>query len=68
MMIIQDSYAHCFVPFLTSHYERILVLDPRYLSNIDYQEYAVENNVTDMLVLFNLPNFSTEKTLSRLIK
>ena len=45
MMIIQDSYAHCFVPFLTSHYERILVLDPRYLSNIDYQEYAVENNV-----------------------
>ncbi|MDD4546620.1 MAG: DHHW family protein [Oscillospiraceae bacterium] len=66
LMFIQDSYAHCFIPFLTSHYENILVLDPRHLDT-DYKSYAVKNKVTDILVLYNLPNFSVEKTLKRLV-
>ncbi|MDD2361832.1 MAG: DHHW family protein [Oscillospiraceae bacterium] len=66
LMLIQDSYAHCFIPFLTSHFENILVLDPRHLDT-DYKSYAVENGVTDILILYNLPNFSNDKSLKRLI-
>jgi hypothetical protein len=28
-IVIKDSYANCFVPWLAPHYERIVVLDPR---------------------------------------
>ncbi len=63
--LIQDSYAHCFVPFLTQHFEKISVIDLRYLT-IDLYEYAINNDITDLLVLYNLPGFATEKTISRL--
>lgn len=65
ILVIKDSYAHCFIPFLTAHYEKILVVDPRYF-NADYKKYAVENNVSDVLFLYNLPNFATDKSISRL--
>ena len=28
-IIIKDSYANCFIPWLAPHYERLIVLDPR---------------------------------------
>lgn len=28
-VVVKDSYANCFVPFLAPHYERIVVIDPR---------------------------------------
>ncbi|MDD3692794.1 MAG: DHHW family protein [Oscillospiraceae bacterium] len=65
LLLIQDSYAHCFVPFLTQHFEKISVVDLRYLT-IDLYEYAIKNDITDVLVLYNLPGFATEKTISRL--
>lgn len=68
LLLVQDSYAHCFVPFLTAHYENILAVDPRYLNNINYLDYARENKVTDLLVLYNLPNFSEDKNVVRIIK
>lgn len=30
-IVLKDSFAHCFVPFIAPHYERIIVIDPRYL-------------------------------------
>ncbi|HIW73274.1 MAG TPA: hypothetical protein H9684_03035 [Firmicutes bacterium] len=60
LLLVQDSYAHCFVPFLTAHYERILVIDPRYFKE-DIYTYAVENGATDLLLLYNLPNFSVDR-------
>jgi hypothetical protein len=29
-VIIKDSYANCFTPWLAPHYERLILLDPRY--------------------------------------
>lgn len=51
--IIKDSYANCFVPFLTKHYNKIYVFDPRsYKSSIS--QFVNENNVDDVLVLYNM--------------
>lgn len=66
LLILQDSYSHCFIPFLTAHFENILVLDPRYNPNADYTAYAEEKDVTDVLVLYNLPNFSVDKNIGRI--
>lgn len=65
LLLLQDSYAHCFVPFLTKHYETICVIDLRYLS-INLREYAENAGVTDLLVLYNLPGFAGEKSISKL--
>lgn len=64
LLVLQDSYSHCFIPFLTAHYENILVLDPRYNPSTDYTTYAEEKGVTDLLVLYNLPNFSIDKNIA----
>ena len=29
-VIVKDSFANCFIPFLAPHYERIIVIDPRH--------------------------------------
>lgn len=60
LLLVQDSYAHCFVPFLVAHYERILVIDPRYFKE-DIAAYARENGATDLLALYNLPNFAVDQ-------
>lgn len=64
LLLIKDSYAHCFVPFLAAHYETILMLDPRYLVT-DVAALAQEKGVTDLLVLYNLPNFAVDKNVPR---
>ena len=30
LLLLKDSYANCFVQFLTPYYDRILMIDPRY--------------------------------------
>ncbi|HQA15642.1 MAG TPA: DHHW family protein [Candidatus Avimonas sp.] len=65
IMVIKDSFANCFIPFLTKHYQRIIVADPRHL-NTDYLELAEQSGITDLLVLYNVPNFSSDKNLSKL--
>lgn len=62
ILVIKDSYANCFVPFLTADYEQIDVVDLR------YWKYNVENLIDrfaydDILVLYNFQTFSSETTL-----
>lgn len=67
LMVVKDSYANCFVPFLTAHYEEIQVLDLRLLS-MPLKTFATENHIDDILVLYNVQNFSSESKLSLLTK
>lgn len=67
LLILKDSYANSFVPFLMNHYEEIHILDLRLL-NMPIRTYAKENNIEDVLFLYNVQNFSTEAKLSLLGK
>ena len=67
LMIVKDSYAHCLVPFLISHYEEIQVVDLRLLS-MPLKTFATDNHIDDILILYNVQNFSTESKLSLLTK
>lgn len=65
LLVIKDSYANSLIPFLTSNYEEIHVLDLRLLT-IPVNTYAKQNQIDDILVLYNVQNFSTEGKLSLL--
>lgn len=55
LLVIKDSYADCFIPFLTQHYSRITVVSPQYLKgNLD--EYIDTSEYEQTLILFGIEN------------
>ncbi|MGO4548871.1 DHHW family protein [Paenibacillus sp. 2TAB23] len=65
MLVIKDSYAHSFLPFLTQHVQDIHVIDIRYY-NGSISDYMAENGIEDVLMLFNTTTFSGERNLLKL--
>lgn len=61
ILIFKDSYAHSFIPFLTSIYKKIHVVDPRYYK-LDIEDYLSENENINEVLFFN--NISTFNSLS----
>ena len=55
-MVLKESYGNAFVPFLTSHYSKIIVIDPREFNqsgkpSLDLAELAKQQGVDDLLVI-----------------
>ena len=65
LLIAKDSYANCFIPFLTAHFEEIHVLDLRYL-NFSVKNYALQNGIEEVLLLYNVQSFAADTKLSLL--
>lgn len=62
LLILKDSYANCFVPFLTAHFREIVLVDPRYYyGNVD--ALMEEQEFTDVLFLYNLNTFLEDDVL-----
>lgn len=56
VMVVKESYGNAFVPFLTSHYSKVVVVDPReFNANGKYALYlpdlAEKEGVTDLIVI-----------------
>lgn len=65
LLVIKDSFANSFVPFLTQNYDNIYMIDLRYY-NEDMQAYLKEHNITDVLVLYNISNFVSDRNIYKL--
>lgn len=65
ILIIKDSFANSFVPFVTQDYENIYMVDLRYY-NGDMKSYLQEHNITDVLVLYNISNFISDRNIHKL--
>lgn len=65
LLVIKDSYAHNFLPFLTNHFKEIHVIDPRYY-NGSIQQYIEDNQFNEVLMLYNIPTFVSERSLLKL--
>ena len=55
-MLIKESYGNAFAPWLTSHYSKIIVVDPREFNgdgkpSLDIAQFAKAQNVTDCIIL-----------------
>lgn len=65
LLVIKDSYAHCFVPFLTQHYSEITMLDLRYVQ-LDYRQVIDMSEYDQVLLLYNVSSFADDTNLRKL--
>lgn len=65
LLVVKDSFANSFVPFLVEDYENIYMIDLRY-SREDMQAYLTEHEITDVLVLYSISNFVSDKNIYKL--
>lgn len=66
LLLIKDSFANCFVPFLTEEYERILMIDYRYGKVPIGRILDEHEEITDVLVMFNTEKFMQNAKLDKL--
>lgn len=62
LLILKDSYANSFVPFLAQHYRKIIMVDPRYYYG-NLEELMQVENVDEILYLYNANTFFADTSL-----
>lgn len=66
LLILKDSYANCFIPFLIPYYQQIQIVDPRYY----YEDLPVlmqSAGITDVLFLYSESTFFEDASLKDVI-
>ena len=64
ILVIKDSYANCFVPYLTANYADIDVVDFRNY-NYGLDKLIADNSYDQILVLYNFDSFKSDPYLYR---
>jgi len=62
LLVIKDSYAHSFVPFLANHYRQIEMVDLRY-DHRNMRKLIEEDGIDDVLILYNIATFADDQNL-----
>jgi hypothetical protein len=65
LLVIKDSFANTFVPFLTPHYSEITLLDMRYI-NVSLDDFIDVNDYDQALFFYNVYSFNTDGNLLKL--
>lgn len=65
IVVIKDSYAHSFIPFLVSHYDEIHMIDLRLFKG-SVKNYLEENDLKDVVFIYNVKNITTDTNIMRL--
>ena len=65
ILVIKDSYANCFIPFMLGEFQEIDVLDLRYTTQ-GLSELIAEGGYTDILILYNASGFAEDISVSKL--
>jgi hypothetical protein len=62
LLLLKDSFAHCFAPFLAAHFERVILVDPRYHRD-GLARFFAENEITDVLFLYSAVQLANDRNL-----
>jgi len=62
LLIVRDSYCDSLVPFLLDSFSEIHLLDLRYYRN-SVSSYVSENEIDQVLVLYSVNNFFTDRNI-----
>lgn len=65
ILIIKDSFANSFIPFLTSHYSKIHIIDLR-MYNEAVSLYIEKNNIDDILFLYGIQGIDSDEGIYKL--
>ena len=63
ILVVKDSYANSFIPYLTANYARIGVIDPRGFG-LRVADFAQQEGYDEVLLLFNFQSFKESTFLS----
>ena len=66
LLIIKDSYANCFIPFIAPYYRNVVVVDPRYYFG-DLDKLIKSADITDVLFLYNANTLATDSALKTML-
>lgn len=66
LLIVKDSYAHCFSQFITDHYSEITLIDMRYIQ-ISYKKIIDVSDYDEALILYNVSSFAGDTDLKKLL-
>lgn len=59
ILIIKDSYANSFVPFIVNNYEEVYVIDPRYYKK-DISTFIKEKEISNVLFIYNIGTINND--------
>ena len=62
LLLVRDSYSDALAPFLAQRFSEVHLMDLRYY-RMPAARYAAENGIDDIVVLYSVPNFLTDKNL-----
>ncbi len=62
ILLIRDSYSDALAPFLAQSFSEVHLLDLRYY-RAPAAQYAAENGIDEIVALYSIPNFITDKNL-----
>ncbi|MCH5300736.1 MAG: hypothetical protein J1E56_05385 [Ruminococcus sp.] len=63
LLIIKDSFSHCFAPFIADNFNSVTLVDMRYYKG-SVSEIVKEENFDKVLVLYGIDNFATDTDLA----
>lgn len=63
LLVVKDSFANCFIPFLVPYYREIVVVDPRYYSGT-MEDIMETYQISDALFLYSGNTFFTDNNIS----
>ncbi len=66
LLVIKDSYANSFAPFLYDSFARVDMVDIRYY-NEPLSKLLTDGNYTDVLFLYNAAGFAEDASLAKLL-
>lgn len=62
ILLVRDSYSDSLAPFLAQSFSEVHLLDLRYY-RAPVAQYAAENGIDEIVVLYSVPNFITDRNL-----
>lgn len=65
LLLVKDSFANTITPLLAEHYDEVYMIDLRYFRQ-DVAAYMEEKGITDVMVLYNVSNFISDRNMHKL--
>lgn len=65
LLVLKDSYANSFIPFLAEHFNEIYIVDLRYY-NEDLSSFMRDKDISDLLLLYNVKSFCEDDSIEKI--
>lgn len=65
ILVIKNSYANCFIPFIVNNFRDVYVMDMRYY-NDNVSEFTDANSIDRTMILYNIENLYSDLSIVKL--